>query len=142
MGPRLLQEELTRQFQFNDQFAVMAPETVELWKERLPDQFEQIMREARLSHLLQLSTQQVLQQLSIRWTLFSIHNNQLQKDEFRSQHSLQSVDALLQELLQVLQTRSPVFADLLLFPQDVSFKHSRPSLEGSQPTTLDRLRNT
>ena len=42
--PRLLQEELTRQFQFNDQFAVMAPETVELWKERLPDQVEQIMR--------------------------------------------------------------------------------------------------
>ncbi|MEK9667091.1 MAG: tetratricopeptide repeat protein [Deltaproteobacteria bacterium] len=119
---RLLQEELTRQFQFNDQFAVMAPETVELWKERLPDQFEQIMREARLSHLLQLSTQQVLQQLSIRWTLFSINNNQLQKDEFRSQHSLQSVDALLQELLQVLQAKNAAFADLLLFPQDVSFE--------------------
>ena len=100
----------------------MSPETVELWKERLPDQVEQIMREARLSHLLQLSTQQVLQQLSIRWTLFSINNNQLQKDEFRSQHSLQSVDALLQELLQVLQTRNPVFADLLLYPQDVSFE--------------------
>ena len=112
--PRLLQEELTRQFQFNDQFAVMSPETVELWKKRLPDQFEQIMREARLSHLLQLSTQQVLQQLSIRWTLFSINNNQLQKDEFRSQHSLQSVDALLQELLQVLQTKNAAFADLLL----------------------------
>ena len=103
---RLLQEELTRQFQFNDQFAVLAPETVKLWKERLPDQVEQTMREARLSHLLQLSTQQVLQQLSIRWTLFSISNNQLQKEEFRSQHSLQSVDALLQELLQVLKTRS------------------------------------
>ncbi len=120
--PRLLQEELTRQFQFNDQFAVMAPETVELWKERLPDQVEQIMREARLSHLLQLSTQQVLQQLSIRWTLFSISNNELQKEDFRSQHSLQSVDALLQELLQVLQTRNAAFADLLLFPQDVSFE--------------------
>lgn len=119
--PRLLQEELTRQFQFNDQFAVMAPETGELWKERLPNQVEQTMREARLSHLLQLSTQQVLQQLSIRWTLFSINNNQLQKEDFRSQHSLQSVDALLQELLQVLQTRNAVFADLLLFPQDVSF---------------------
>ncbi len=120
--PRLLQEELTRQFQFNDQFAVMAPETVDLWKERLPDQVEQIMREARLSHLLQLSTQQVLQQLSIRWTLFSISNNKLQKEDFRSQHSLQSVDALLQELLQVLQTRNAAFADLLLFPQDVSFE--------------------
>ena len=57
------------------------------------------MREARLSHLLQLSTQQVLQQLSIRWTLFSIHNNQLVKDEFRSHHSLQSVDALLKNYL-------------------------------------------
>jgi len=101
---------------------VMAPETVELWKERLPDQVEQIMREARLSHLLQLSTQQVLQQLSIRWTLFSISNNKLQKEDFRSQHSLQSVDALLQELLQVLQTRNAAFADLLLFPQDVSFE--------------------
>ena len=120
--PRLLQEELTRQFQFNDQFAVMAPETVDLWKERLPGQIEQIMREARLSHLLQLSTQQVLQQLSIRWTLFSISNNKLQKEDFRSQHSLQSVDALLQELLQVLQTRNAAFADLLLFPQDVSFE--------------------
>ncbi len=120
--PRLLQEELTRQFQFNDQFAVMAPETVELWKERLPDQVEQMMRKARLSHLLQLSTQQVLQQLSIRWTLFSISNNKLQKEDFRSQHSLQSVDALLQELLQVLQTRNAAFADLLLFPQDVSFE--------------------
>ena len=120
--PRLLEEELTRQFQFNDQFAVMAPETVDLWKERLPGQIEQIMREARLSHLLQLSTQQVLQQLSIRWTLFSISNNKLQKEDFRSQHSLQSVDALLQELLQVLQTRNAVFADLLLFPQDVSFE--------------------
>ena len=93
--PRLLQEELTRQFQFNDQFAVMAPETVDLWKERLPDQVEQIMREARLSHLLQLSTQQVLQQLSIRWTLISISNNKLQQEDFRSQHSLQSIDALL-----------------------------------------------
>lgn len=120
--PRFLQEELTRQFQFNNQFAVMAPETVELWKERLPDQVEQIMRKARLSHLLQLSTQQVLQQLSIRWTLFSISNNKLQKEDFRSQHSLQSVDALLQELLQVLQTRNAAFADLLLFPQDVSFE--------------------
>ena len=85
---RLLQEELTRQFQFNDQFAVMAPETVELWKEHLPDQVEQIMREARLSHLIQLSTQQVLQQLSIRWTIFSINHNQLQREDFRSQHSL------------------------------------------------------
>ncbi len=120
--PRLLQEELTRQFQFNDQFAVMAPETVELWKERLPDQVEQMMRKARLSHLLQLSTQQVLQQLSIRWTLFSISNNKLQKEDFRSQHSLQSVDALLQELLRVLQNRNAAFADLLLFPQDVSFE--------------------
>ena len=150
--PRLLQEELTRQFQFNDQFAVMSPETVELWKERLPDQVEQIMREARLSHLLQLSTQQVLQQLSIRWTLFSINNNQLQKDEFRSQHSLQSVDALLQELLQVLQTRNPVFADLLLYPQDVSFEaleafyrwkdlNPQPWIADTRSAHLQALRN-
>jgi tetratricopeptide (TPR) repeat protein len=119
---RLLQEELSRQFQFNDQFAVIVPETVKLWKERLPDQVEQMMREARLSHLLKLSTQQVLQQLSIRWTLFSISNNQLQKEEFRSRHSLQSVDSLLQELIRVLQTRNAVFTNLLLFPQDTSFE--------------------
>jgi Flp pilus assembly protein TadD len=119
---RLLQEELTRQFQFNDQFAVMDPETVELWKEHLPGQVEHIMREARLSHLLQLSTQQVLQQLSIRWTLFSINKNQLQRQDFRSQHSLQSIDALLQELLQVLQSKNVAFTDLLLFPQDASFE--------------------
>ncbi len=120
--PRLLQEELTRQFQFNDQFAVMDPETVELWREHLPDQVEHIMREARLSHLLQLSTQQVLQQLSIRWTLFSINKNQLRREDFRSQHSLQSIDALLQELLQVLQSKDAAFTDLLLFPQDASFE--------------------
>ena len=119
---RLLQEELPRQFQFNDQFAVMAPETAELWKEHLPDQVEQIMREARLSHLLQLSTQQVLQQLSIRWTIFSINDNQLQREDFRSQHSLHSINALLQELLQVLETKNVAFTDLLLFPQDASLE--------------------
>ena len=118
--PRMLQEELSRQLQLNDQFAVMAPETARLWEEHLPDQISPLMREARLSHVLQLATQQVLQRLSIRWTLFYIQDNQLQQLDFRSQHSLHSPDALFQELLQTLQQQSPIFAELLLYPQPVS----------------------
>jgi superkiller protein 3 len=118
----LLQEELTWQLQLNGQFAVKSAETLRLQNPKTQSEIASLMRQARISHLVQLSTQQVLQKLSVSWTLYYVEDNRLQTQTSQSQHSLKSTDTNLRSLLNVLRELHPVFQDVVYFPQNVKWE--------------------